>query len=399
MDLDRRHCALDPDKMIPEIGLAWTIPISAGIGSGDKMENSTSSTLVLFEDDQPLGPPHAGHETIRQVGRGNYSHWENGLYFSTSDGSDPRTNGRRYRVFANDEIAATVINADVAHLLRNRREQWANISNPRLFRRAGEWQDAIDLILFVNRQWLYLGPGAKMLDFGCGAGSMVYQLRKLGFDCHGFDIHDYVVYRSEDDRRFFVFSQAINTNKSDTSVDKSIYRIPFPDNTFDFIFSMAAIEHVADHDLMTRECARVLKPDGIAVHRYPAKYTLVEPHIYVPLASFFHPDWWLRYWARLGVRNEFQEGLSWEQVVDINRYYIQIGLNYISRRKMRAITIRYFRNVTFYSPKKTGPRRSLRVRAKRLINALRDRQPYGALVHLARMETMLCDGKVMSTNR
>jgi hypothetical protein len=47
-------------------------------------------------DGQLLGPPHASHEEIRRSGGGRYSHWEGRLYFSSSDGSDPRTNGRRY---------------------------------------------------------------------------------------------------------------------------------------------------------------------------------------------------------------------------------------------------------------------------------------------------------------
>jgi len=65
---------------------------------GDK-ETGNKSGLLLFEDGKPLGPPRAVHEDIRKRGGGRYSHWtEQGLYFSASDNSDPRTNGRRYEV-------------------------------------------------------------------------------------------------------------------------------------------------------------------------------------------------------------------------------------------------------------------------------------------------------------
>jgi len=65
---------------------------------GDK-ETSNRSGLMLFEDGRPLGPAHAVHDDIRKKGRGRYSHWTRGtLYFSTSDHSDPRTNGRTYEV-------------------------------------------------------------------------------------------------------------------------------------------------------------------------------------------------------------------------------------------------------------------------------------------------------------
>lgn len=55
-----------------------------------------ASRIQLFEDGDFLGPAHADHEEIRRLGAGRYSHWFDHVFFSTSDGSDPRTNGRRY---------------------------------------------------------------------------------------------------------------------------------------------------------------------------------------------------------------------------------------------------------------------------------------------------------------
>lgn len=62
------------------------------------------STARIFEDGHELGPAHSIHTDIRNpaLGRGRFSHWgsQNGsfetLRFSTSDNSDPRTNGRHY---------------------------------------------------------------------------------------------------------------------------------------------------------------------------------------------------------------------------------------------------------------------------------------------------------------
>lgn len=58
----------------------------------------SSSSLLLFEDDRPLGPAHAPHDEMRAQGGGRFSHWGAHLYFTTSDNSDPRSNGRRYTV-------------------------------------------------------------------------------------------------------------------------------------------------------------------------------------------------------------------------------------------------------------------------------------------------------------
>ncbi|MFL5628700.1 MAG: hypothetical protein ACJ788_24225, partial [Ktedonobacteraceae bacterium] len=64
---------------------------------GDRSNNPRRSTTQLFENGQPLGPAHSLREVIRSVGQGRFSHWRASLYFSTSDNSDPRTNGRVYR--------------------------------------------------------------------------------------------------------------------------------------------------------------------------------------------------------------------------------------------------------------------------------------------------------------
>ena len=62
----------------------------------DDENNSTASLVRLYEDGVQLGPSHASHDEIQRLGAGRYSHWKGRLYFSSSDGSDPRANGRRY---------------------------------------------------------------------------------------------------------------------------------------------------------------------------------------------------------------------------------------------------------------------------------------------------------------
>lgn len=54
------------------------------------------STLTLFEDGVPLGYRHAQQIGIEKSGSGRYLHWEDAVYFSSSDLSDPRHNGRKY---------------------------------------------------------------------------------------------------------------------------------------------------------------------------------------------------------------------------------------------------------------------------------------------------------------
>jgi len=87
---------LDPKHMSSEIGFAYQVSIDHGAPSDVA---GGRSELVLLENGKPLGPAHSAHADIRKEGLGRYSHWgARTLWFSTSDNSDPRTNGREYKV-------------------------------------------------------------------------------------------------------------------------------------------------------------------------------------------------------------------------------------------------------------------------------------------------------------
>lgn len=78
--------------------LCWSLALPAGLPAGDSPRDEQASGLQLFEDGIPLGPAHTLHSVIREQGGGRFSHWGHNLYFSTSDDSDPRVNGRVYAI-------------------------------------------------------------------------------------------------------------------------------------------------------------------------------------------------------------------------------------------------------------------------------------------------------------
>lgn len=83
-----------------EVGYAWAVRTS--LGGADNMTDPACSKVRLFEDDREVGPAHSLHREIRELGGGRFSHWHNlhseVFLFSTSDGSDPNSNGRAYNV-------------------------------------------------------------------------------------------------------------------------------------------------------------------------------------------------------------------------------------------------------------------------------------------------------------
>jgi hypothetical protein len=89
---------LAPGKIQHEIGHSFVCRLQHESPSDD----GAVSTLRLFEDGKELAPAHSLHALIRTEGKGRWSHWgkpgNRMVLFSSSDNSDPRTNGRRYVV-------------------------------------------------------------------------------------------------------------------------------------------------------------------------------------------------------------------------------------------------------------------------------------------------------------
>ena len=99
------HDNFDASQVIPlkkpfhkEQGVAWQAVLYEYASTADNIEHPHRSELILLEDGKPLWFRHIPHDEIRKIGKGRYSHWEEGLIFSTTDNSDPNTNGRTYQI-------------------------------------------------------------------------------------------------------------------------------------------------------------------------------------------------------------------------------------------------------------------------------------------------------------
>jgi SAM-dependent methyltransferase len=178
---------------------------------------------------------------------------------------------------------------------------------------------------------------AKILDLGCGAGKTVAYLRSVGFDAWGCDSKEFIT--------LFKGGEYL------LDIAPSPYRLPAEDNSFDAVISSSVLEHAGNKEEIFREIHRVLKPGGITLHILPGKYYLpAEPHIYVPLVNWFWPNvpaWWLALWAIAGVRNEFQQGYGWRQVVTANVQYCKAGLSYWPHRRLKRNVTAIFGNCHF----------------------------------------------------
>lgn len=208
----------------------------------------------------------------------------------------------------------------------------------------------------------------KFLDFGCGEGRLVYDLRDRGIDAYGFDIHDRVVYRHPDDRRFFGFVNNPQTDTSNALVDDKTFHIPFPDETFDVVYSTSVLEHVMDMRQTMKEISRVVKTDGFTFHVYPPKSIFIEPHMYVPFGSRFQSWWYFYFWSLLGIRNEHQYHLkSASEVADYNVTYCNTGLKYLSNGQLLGCCREFFETARLADDALNYDRKSMLLRRARIM--------------------------------
>jgi pectate lyase len=97
---------IKPEAIRAEEGFCYTATLTlerlADCADENPEKKANQSECVLLEDGKPLSGVHSPHSDIRTIGKGKYSHWTKGtIYFSTSDNSDPRKNGRKYTLVSN----------------------------------------------------------------------------------------------------------------------------------------------------------------------------------------------------------------------------------------------------------------------------------------------------------
>ena len=108
-------------------------------------------------------------------------------------------------------------------------------------------------------RWLKDVPrDARILECGSGSGCFSQQLIQAGFtNVHQSDFDDYVVYPEV---------RALNRF---TKADLSFDRLPFDDNSFDFVIALQVLEHVENSWHAVREFKRILKNNGRCIISVP----------------------------------------------------------------------------------------------------------------------------------
>jgi hypothetical protein len=83
-------------RKFDDSGIAFVSYVDRLRDVADASDAPDKSPVIIYEDSTPLGPAHSVHDDISKHGHGRFSHWGKIVIFSTSDNSDPNTNGREY---------------------------------------------------------------------------------------------------------------------------------------------------------------------------------------------------------------------------------------------------------------------------------------------------------------
>lgn len=181
-------------------------------------------------------------------------------------------------------------------------------------------------------------PGLPIVDLGCGGGQVVRDLRALGLDAYGCD------FQFTKDKT----GQAVEMERSGVlrRIQPRPYRLPFDDVSVSYVISETVLEHVSNLDETIAEMARITKPGGATFHFFPARLSMIEPHVNVPFGGVLRSRPYLLACAALGFRKP-GDRRPIREVAAANREYLGRGVHYLPTSALRAAFARRFRRVEF----------------------------------------------------
>ena len=161
-----------------------------------------------------------------------------------------------------------------------------------------------------------VAPGDRILDLGCGTGDLARQLARDGLRVTACDISAQML------------AHAALADPDQTvewaALDPGWRLLPFPAATFGAVMASSVLEYVDDPAVVLRECARILRPGGIAFCTVP---------------DVRHPVRWLELLAGTAARSSLL-GAAAARWPRLDRY-----LNYLQLSRQRR-SVKWWRSAS-----------------------------------------------------
>jgi hypothetical protein len=259
------------------------------------------SAATVLENEVPLpGPANELHENIRMRGEGRYSFWHDYVYFSSSDNTNPLTNGRSYEIrypsgsllpFLRSVCSSSISRASSGKSADARPVNLSiRDSSRKALQRDVEYaiqiaQNYVRLLPggrrdFSGKDVLEIGPG---INFGStlfmaamGARAMVTDRFLAPWDCE-YHPKFYTLLRerikANIPRPELAALDIILAHGEYAPEAIRCYSAPMEtlegisDHSADFVFSNAVLEHLLDPRASFRQLARISRPGALGFHQ------------------------------------------------------------------------------------------------------------------------------------
>jgi SAM-dependent methyltransferase len=273
-----------PGPYSHDSGHCWTSDLPGLSGPANRQGEALQSSLLIYENGVPLRFPCSSRDETRSMGSCRFSYWKERVYFSSSDNSDPNSNGRVYEYSLSPWLYRRRLGrGGVAHNYRKREagpeQLQADVSYA--LRVGNEYVRRIRQLFtsVAGRSVLEVGPG---INFGAA----------LVFACHGMRplVADRFLAPWENPYHSKFYSalagaiastdpladvspvQAlVSAGKYDdrviTQVSAPLEKLPLPDNSVDVVVSNAVVEHLSDLNESFGQLYRITKPGGYGLHQ------------------------------------------------------------------------------------------------------------------------------------
>ncbi|HZQ14669.1 MAG TPA: class I SAM-dependent methyltransferase [Pseudolabrys sp.] len=161
-----------------------------------------------------------------------------------------------------------------------------------------------------------LGPGARVIDVGCGSGAFTEVLSRRGFQASGLDISSKLIALAK--RKF----PAIDFYEGDAE------RLPFDAGRFDGVLLSGLIHHFPDQRALAAEVFRVLKPGG--------RFVAFDPNRMNPF-MWLYRDPSSPFYSRIGV-TENERPILARRAADVFRDAgFRVGTDYLAGLAYRYV--------------------------------------------------------------
>lgn len=159
--------------------------------------------------------------------------------------------------------------------------------------RPGYWKPVAEAMIAAYG----LGPGARVLDVGCGKAYLLYELHLLGMEVRGFDISRHGL------------DGAMPEIRDNLFLHRAQDPYPFEDDAFDLVISATTLHNLKIFDLKEalKEIERVGRNGFICVESYRNEQELFNLQCWaLTCESFFNKSEWEWVYNHFGYTGDFE---------------------------------------------------------------------------------------------